>query len=621
MPTKVASRVRDVRISSTHVIVERRENGAIYVKAKEKLGNYPSKITERLEHWAKHAPGRTFLAQRDSNGEWRRVTYSQALRRVRGIAQGLLDRKLSASRPVGILSGNSIEHALLALAAMYVGVTYAPLAPAYSLAATEYKTLHYIWNLIKPTLVFAAHGDAYARALRSVVQSGTEIIVVSSSGDGLATTMFDELESTSPTSAIDAAHTQVGPDTIAKILFTSGSTGQPKAVINTQRMLCSNQQMIRSVMPFLADEPPVLCDWLPWNHTFGGNHNFGMVLYNGGTLYIDEGKPTSTGFEITAKNLREIATTAYFNVPRGYEMLAAQLRTDSVLRDRFFSRLLLLFNAAAGLTQRVWDELQDHALQACGEQILMMTGLGATESSPAAFFTSREGAASGMVGLPAPGVELKLVPVEEKMEARLRGPNITPGFWRQEERNRIAFDEEGFYKLGDALKFVDPDDPQKGFAFDGRITEDFKLSTGTWVSVGPLRAKLLAHFGGWADDVVIAAPDRDFLSVLIFPSLRVCRDLCPSLDPDATVRAILDYSRVREKYQTLLDGFASHGGGSSTRVVRAILLDRAASLDRGEITDKGSINQKVVLQNRSALVEELYEPKASSRVIEITRGF
>jgi len=380
---------------------------------------------------------------------------------------------------------------------------------------------------------------------------------------------------------------------IAKILFTSGSTGKPKGVVTTQRMLCSNQQMLRDLMGFLADEPPVLCDWLPWNHTFGGSHNFGIVLYNGGTLYIDEGKPTSSGFAATIRNLREVATTAYFNVPKGFEMLAPELRRDQAFCRHFFSRLQILFYAAAGLQQEVWDQLQDLAVDACGEEILIMAGLGATESAPMALSTGVEGAAAGRVGLPVPGVELKIAPVETKLEARLRGPNIMTAFWRDPQLTAAAFDEEGFYKLGDALLFADPEDPLKGFLFDGRIAEDFKLSTGTWVSVGPLRARFLSWFDGVVQDVVLAAPDRDYVSALIFP--------LPGATPDA-IRA-------------LLASFARQSTGISSRVQRALLLHEPPSMDAGEFTDKGTVSQKAVLRNRARLVEELYA--GSPRVIEI----
>ena len=581
------ARVRQVRIAAAETILDRRENGVIYACHPKPLAPWAPKITERLEHWAEHAGHRTFLAERGENGEWQRLSYADTLARVRSVAQALLDRGLSQDRPVAILSGNSIEHALMALGAMYAGVLYAPIAPAYSLAAKDHTTLRYLWKQFQPGLVFAAEGPAFERAIDAVATGAEEIVTNES---------FPDLLATRPTGAVDDAHAKVTPDTIAKILFTSGSTGHPKGVINTQRMLCSNQEMLQSIMQFLTEEPPVLCDWLPWNHTFGGNHNFGIALYNGGTLYIDEGKPAGKAFAATVRNLRDIATTAYFNVPKGFEMLVPYLKEDAAFRDHFFSRVKILFYAAAGLNQRVWDDLKQLAVDSCGEEILMVTGLGATESSPFALSTGTEGAAAGRVGLPVPGVELKLVPTDHKLEARLRGPNITPGFWRDDELTRAAYDEEGFYKLGDAVVFVDPEDPLKGFLFDGRINEDFKLSTGTWVSVGPLRMKFLTHFRGLAQEVVVAGQDRDFVAALVFP--------VPGADP--------------ARFQVSLEEFAALSTGSSTCIERILLLDEAPSADAMEITDKGSINQKAVLKNRAILVEELY--RGSPRVIEIRGG-
>jgi feruloyl-CoA synthase len=417
------------------------------------------------------------------------------------------------------------------------------------------------------------------------------------------------------TGAVDEARRGVGPDTIAKILFTSGSTGNPKGVINTQRMLCSNQEMIRTVMAFLADEPPTLCCWLPWNHTAGGNHNFGLVLYNGGTLYIDEGKPVPGHFDVTLRNLREIAATAHFTVPRTYEMLLPHLRSDAVLRETFFRKLKLYFYAAAGLGQRFWDELRDLALDACGEELLIVTGFGATETAPFALTTGGVGAVAGMIGLPCPGMEMKLAPVGAKKEARVRGPNITPGYWGDEAMTRAAFDEEGFYRLGDAMDFVDPGDPGKGLMFDGRLAEDFKLSTGTWVSVGPLRSKILTQAAGYAQDVVIAGHDRDFPAALVFPNLARCRELVADASADTPASDIVRHPVVRARFQAVFDDLAHQATGSSTFVSRAVLLDAPPSLDAREITDKGSINQQAVLRNRAALVEDLYTTPRPAHVI------
>jgi len=593
--------VRRARILPPGAVVTRRADGSVLVRSPRALEPYAARLTERLEHWATNEPQRTFLAQRASGGDWRHLSYGDARARARRIAQALLQRGLSPKHPIAILSGNGIEHGLLALGAMYAGIPYAPLAPAYSLLARDFGTLRFLMECLRPGLVFAADGDAFARAIESVVPPGTEIVVGDGTGDALGATPFSELEAHAATDAVDAAHATVGADTVAKVLFTSGSTGRPKGVITTHRMLCSNQEMLRSVMRFLAEEPPVLCDWLPWNHVFGGSHNVGIALYNGGTLYIDDGKPTPGAFGTTVRNLRDVASTAYFNVPRGYEMLVPELRADRVLRERFFERVEILFYAAAGLGQRFWDELQELAVATCGERIRMVTGLGATESAPFALCIASDDARAGMVGLPVPGVELKLVPVGDKVEARLRGPNITPGFWRDPERTSAAFDDEGFYRLGDALTWVDPDDPAKGLAFDGRLDEDFKLSTGTWVSVGPLRVRLLAALAPYALDVVIAGHDRSEVTVLIFPNRAAC---------DA-----LPHDRIREIIAERLSVVCAEATGSSTSVPRALLLDTPPSIDQGEITDKGSVNQRAVLRHRSALVDELYASPVPLHVI------
>jgi feruloyl-CoA synthase len=607
-------RVRPVRIAPSDVDVQASDDGVVYMRSRRPLGSYAVRLTDSLERWAAEAPTRTFLAERGADDQWRRVSYSDALARVRSLGQALLDRRLSVERPMLILSGNGIDHGLLALAAMYVGVPYAPVAPAYSLQAKDYAGLRQVVERMRPGLVFAADGDRFERALTSVIPNGVEIVSTSSPA-GLATTSFASLADTAATSEVDAARDRVGLDTIAKVLFTSGSTGRPKGVVNTQRMLCSNQEMIRSVLQFLTDAPPVLCDWSPWNHTAGGNHNFGLVLYNGGTLYIDDGKPTPALFAATLRNLREIPCTAHFAVPRTYEMLMPHLRSDPVLRDTFFRDLQLLFYAAAGLGQRFWDELRDVSIDVCGEEILIMTGFGCTETAPFALSTGAEGAFAGMVGFPAPGLDLKLTPVGEKMEARARGPNITPGYWHDGELTRNAFDEDGYYRLGDAMRFVDPEDPARGLVFDGRLAEDFKLSTGTWVSVGPLRAKVLAAAAGYAQDVVITGHDRDFVGALIFPNMPACRETA-GLRPDAQAREVLEHPHVVRIFQDAFDALARQSTGSSTFVARALLLEEPASLDAREITDKGSLNQKAVIQNRSALVDELYASAPSSRILE-----
>ena len=619
--------MRPVRVLDNDTDVRRGAGGVLYLQSPCALGPYPERLTDKLDFWAAVAPDRVFLADRHTafGGDgaedpslrrvpgWRNVTFFEARTRARAIAQSLLDRGLNADRPIVILSGNSIEHALLALGAMYAGVYYAPIAPAYSLqAGSDFAALRHVFAKVRPSLVLADAGASFERALDAVMTPGLELVSVTAP-ERRPWTPFAELTSRPATSEVDDATSRVGPDTVAKVLFTSGSTGHPKGVINTQRMLCANQQQILAVMQFLGDEPPVLCDWLPWNHTAGGNHNFGIVLYNGGTMYIDDGKPVTALFNRTLRNLREIACTNHFTVPRFYEMLLPHLQRDPELRETFFRRLRLIFYAAAGLGQRFWDQLRDASIEACGEELLIMTGMGMTESAPFLMCTGPRGAFAGMIGLPVPGVELKLVPVGEKLEGRVRGPNITPGYLGEPALTKDAFDDEGFYCTGDAMRFVDPADPAQGLVFEGRLAEDFKLSSGTWVSVGPLRARILAQGAGLVQDVVIAGPDRPYATALIFPNLAMCRDIAAC--GDATPAAALAHPAVREHFATVIDALAAQNTGTSTFVARAIVLDEPPSSAAREITDKGSINMKAVLHHRRELVDELYEAAPSPRVI------
>jgi feruloyl-CoA synthase len=590
-----AAATRRVPLGPAEVAVMHRDDGAVFLRSPHVLGPYPRNLTGRLERWAHEAPGRVLVAQRDPEGGWRQLTYGEAHARVRRIAQALLERGLSAERPVAILSENGIEHLLLLLAALHVGIPCAPVSPAYSLLSTDYGKLRHVMALATPGLVFATDEGRFARAVEAAVPRGVEVVF------GAA---FARLEAGTATARVDEAHARTGPDTIAKFLFTSGSTGQPKAVINTQRMLCANQQMLAQALPYLAEVPPVLVDWLPWHHTAGGNHNIGITLYHGGTLYIDEGRPLPGLIDKTVRNLREVGPTIYFNVPRGYEALLPYLRADEALRQSFFSRLGLMQYAAAVLPQPVWQAYDELAAQTCGERILWITGYGATETAPFTMSTNRGAARAGTVGLPVDGVEMKLAPVNGKLEARFRGPHITPGYWRQAELTRAAFDEEGYYCTGDAMRFVDAADPRQGLEFDGRLTEDFKLTTGTWVSVGPLRARIHSAGAPYVQDSVITGHDRDEVGALVFPNAAAC--------------AALDAQALRQFLQQLLDRLAREATGSSNRVTRLMLLTDPPSLDAGEITDKGSINQKAVLARRAGLVEALYTEPPDPRTLLVS---
>jgi feruloyl-CoA synthase len=588
---------RDVKLGSREVVVERGAGGVVYVRLAQALGEYPARMTDKLDYWAEHTPDRTYIAKRDAGGEWKRVTYREAREMGRRIGQALVNRGLSAERPIAIVSGNDLEHAMLALGAMYAGVPFSPLSPSYSLLVTDYAKLRHIFGLLTPGLVFAASGTQFAKALNIVMPEDAELVVTRDPLPGA--TLFSELLETEAAAGIDEAHARVAPDTVFKVLFTSGSVGKPKGVMNTHRMWCSNQEMVRTCWPFIAEEPPVILEWLPWNHTFAGNKDMGLILYNGGSLYLNDGKPVPGQFEETIRNLRDVKPTIHLDVPVAFDALVPYLRKDREFAKHYFSHLKVMFYAAAGLSQKTWEDLENIALDVVGERLLMLTGLGSTETAPYAMWVGREAARAGEVGLPAPGVTLKLAPVLGKLEARVKGPSITPGYWRQPELTAAAFDEEGFYKMGDALRYIEEGNPARGFLFDGRVAEDFKLNTGTWVSTGPLRSAFLAHFVPYAKEVVIAGRDRGCVTAMVFPDGNACREF--------------DNAALRAKFGELLKSFAAKSTGLSTRVAAIILLDTPPSIDAHELTDKGSISQRAVLENRSEVVEELYTD--SARVI------
>ena len=556
-----------LRFAPAKVNVEKRHDGSIVLRSPQKLGAYARCVTEWLVHWSDHSPERVFLAERSGDG-WRRISYRESYGAVRRIGQALLNLGLNQERPVAILSDNSIDHALLALGAMHVGVPVAPISPAYSLMSGDFGKLKAIFELVQPGLTFVSDVEKYQAALAAV---------------GAKPTSVAELLETNPGSTMEREFAKVKPESVAKILFTSGSTGSPKGVINTHRMLCANQQMLAQAWPFVEDRPPVIVDWLPWNHTFGGNHNFNLLLRNGGTLYIDGGKPAPGLAEITARNLKEIAPTLYFNVPRGYDLLLPFLEKDAQLRRNFFSRLDVLFYAAAALPQNLWDRIK-----AFKPDVVMLSAWGSTETSPLATSVHFHMERPGVIGLPVAGCELKLVPSAGKMEVRVRGPNVMPGYYKREDLTRAAFDGEGFYRIGDAVKFADPADAAKGIVFDGRVAEDFKLSTGTWVNAGAVRIRLIAAADPLIQDAVITGHDRDELGALVFLS-PAARDLPPE--------------EVRSRLRSVLRGFS---GSSSTCPARLMVMTEPPSIDANEITDKGYMNQRAVLERRAALVEILY---------------
>ncbi|MGX0956590.1 feruloyl-CoA synthase [Pseudomonas viridiflava] len=594
------------QVSIGHPAVEvLEERGVLHMRSLEPLAELPRRLLDRLVHWADVRPQQTFVAARDSLGGWRTVSYAEMLDSVRAIAQSLLKYELSAEKPLALLSGNDIEHLQIALGAMYAGIPYCPVSPAYSVLSQDYAKLRHVCGVLQPGLVFVSDAAPFQRAIDAVIPADTPVITVRGQLAGRSQVRFDSLLVQPGGAEAEAAFDATGPDSIAKFLFTSGSTKLPKAVVTTQRMLCANQQMLLQTFPVFGEEPPVLVDWLPWNHTFGGSHNVGIVLYNGGTFYLDNGKPTVQGFAETLRNLKDISPTAYLTVPKGWEELVNALEQDAELRDRFFSRMKLFFFAAAGLSQSIWDRLDRVAELHCGERIRMMAGLGMTEAAPSCTFTTGPLSMAGYIGLPAPGCEVRLVPVDGKLEGRFRGPHIMPGYWRSPQQTAEVFDEDGFYCSGDAIKLADPTAPELGLMFDGRLAEDFKLSSGVFVSVGPMRNRAVLDGSPYVQDVVIAAPDRECLGALVFPRLHDCRQLA-GLSAEASDAEVLTSAPVRQWFSDWLARLNRDATGNASRLEWINLLVEPASIDRGEITDKGSINQRAVLQWRAAIVDALY---------------
>jgi feruloyl-CoA synthase len=596
------------------VTVERRMDGSMIIRSSNPLPPHPDAMTDWLDHWAKVAPTRVFLAERQGERHWRMVTYGAAQHMARRVAQALIDRGLDQERPVAILSGNSVDHALIGLGAMIAGVPYAPVSPPYSLVARDFAKLKAIMAILAPALVFVSDGAPFAAAIEAAAPTDVEVVAVVNPPASRPSTPLEQFLAKPAGPAVDAAQAQVGPDTIAKLLFTSGSTGAPKGVINTHRMMTSNTAMVRAVNPSYGAEPPTLLDWLPWSHTFGGNNNFNLVLSNGGSYYIDDGRPLPGAIEATVRNLREVSPTVYYNVPRGFEMLLPYLAADEGLRKSLFARLQSFVYAGAALPPHVREEYERLGRETIGEAVPMLTSFGSTETGPSAITVTEKARAPGVVGVPNPGVEVKLAPNGDKLEARLKSPSITPGYWREPELTKAAFDEEGYYRIGDALRFFDESDPERGFVFDGRVAEDFKLATGTWVSVGPLRLRFVAHCAPYVMDVVVAGHDRDDAAALVVPNLATCRELA-GLDGAASEAEALAHPKVRKKFSALLAAFNRSAGGSSGRFARLILMDDPPSLDTGELTDKGSIHQRAVLARRAEMVEELYAEAPSPRTI------
>lgn len=607
--------IRPVRLGPSACEVAHDADGNIRMRLAEPLQRYPRRYTDRLVQWALERPEHVFLARRPPNGPktgaWETLSFADTLRKVRAIGQSLLDRGLCAERPVMILSENDFDNQLLALACTHVGIPYVPVTPAYSLLSQDHAKLKSLSERVRPGLVYASSVEAYGRAARAAFPEAE--FVASEAGGGA--TPFSTLQGAAPGDAVDAAYDAIRPDQVAKLMFTSGTTGEPKGVMLTQRMLCSNRQQVVQAMPFLLDEPPVLVDWLPWHHTFGGTNNLGIALYCGGSYYLDPGKPMAEAVQPSVDALREVSPTIYYNTPGGLAALLPHLRDDAQLRARFYERLQLLYYGGAVLPAHIWAGLDAVAVKHCGERVLIVSGIGSTECGPVPLTTGWDPRREAIVGLPVAGVELKLAPVNDKLELRVRGDCVTPGYWNDAERSAAAFDDEGYFCLGDAASFVDPTHPERGLRFDGRIAENFKLSSGTWVHAGPLRSTALAGLSPLVQDLVIAGSGEDQVGALVFPDLAACRALDAALAADAPAGEVVASPLVRAAFQQRLDALAGGATGSSNRVLRIVVETEPATLDSGEMTAKASLSPVVVLRRRAAAVAELFMDPPPARVL------
>ena len=581
---------------------ERRGDGTLLLRSNAEMGDVVDTSADWLHRWSVEAPERIFLAERSGAG-WREETYQSTLQKVRAIAASLLARGMGPDTPILIMSGNGVDHGLLTLAAHYVGVPTAPIAEQYALIPAARERLEHAISLVKPRMAYVVDADKFAHAITIDALAGVEI-VASDVGSQSGVTGMDTLLQGDSGVDIDAARGQVTPDSVVKILMTSGSTSAPKGVMTTQRMMCVNQTQIADSLPFLSERPPSVVDWLPWNHVFGGSHNFNMMLANGGSFYIDDGKPLKGLFDRTVENLKMVTGSLVFNVPVGFGMLLQALKSDQDLRQRFFQDLDMIFYAGASLPQDIWQGLEQMALDVKGEVPLMTSSWGLTETAPATMIQQEPTDRSGVIGVPMSGVTLKLVPEEDgRYEVRAKGPNIMPGYYNDPEKTAEAFDDEGYFVTGDAMVFVDPDNMNAGMRFDGRISEDFKLLTGTWVRATALRMSLLGHFAPLAADLVITGQDKSDIGVLIFPNKEAIETAGHALDD---VDGMLSDPSLLNALRDRLAVWNAENASSSTRIARAAFFAEPASLVDAEITAKGNLNFRKVLQRRSAILDHLY---------------
>jgi feruloyl-CoA synthase len=607
--------LRSIAYAPVDVTFAKAADGSLRYGSRAPLNHYDASLANLFRSAVERGPDRAMIAERAGEG-WRTLSYEEARKIVDALAAALIERSLSAERPLMILSANSIEHALLMLAGYTAGIPVAPISVAYSLQSQDHGKLKFVTKLLTPGLVYVADTGPFAKALAAITDSGAEIIASQNSANLAGVTLFDDLMKTKPTRAVDEAAARIDGDQIAKFLFTSGSTDVPKAVINTHRMLTANQQSLAQIWPFLAENPLVLVDWLPWSHTFGGNHNFHLALKHAGTFYIDAGKPVPALVEQTVRNLAEVSPTVYFNVPAGYAAILPYLEKDQALAKTFFATLRMIFYAAAALPQDLWTRLEAVSVRATGQRVPMTSSWGATETAPAVTAAHFPLERAGVIGVPMPGVELKLQPYGERWEVRVKGPNVTPGYWRSPDLTTAAFDEDGFYRIGDAVRFADPNDPAAGLIYDGRLKEEFKLTTGTWVQVGALRVGLLAAMSPVLQDAVIAGEGHDNVRVMAWLNAAGCRQLLGDETP-ANGAELARHPAIHRHVLDALKRWNSQNTGQSTRIRRVLLLGDAPSIDANEITDKGYINQRAVLKHRKAELERLFDSKQYPDIIDI----
>lgn len=609
--------VAPIRLADPSPTIERRTNGEIIIGNATPLAAYPAQLSDHLRRWAREAPERTFLAERDQSGDWRRLSYAEAVRLIDRVSQALLERGHSAERPVAALSDNSINMALLKFGAMQVGIPFMPISPAYSLMSENFAKLKYIAEAFRPSLIYVSALKPFARALAAMPRDGVTLLADAADADCPDALTFADLLASTPDERVARHYRTVGPDSIAKILLTSGSTGMPKGVINTQRMMGANGAGIDQAWPFLTERPPVIVDWLPWNHTFGTNFNLNQILRNGGTMYIDAGKPAPGKLDITLANLRAVKSTLLFNVPRGFDMVIPALEADDDFARHVFGDLDVIFYAGAALPPHLWTRLDALAVKHRGVRLPILSSLGSTETAPVASFCHWHAQDIGGVGLPVPGTSIKLVPDGGKLEMRVKGENVTPGYYGRPDLTRGAFDDEGYFKLGDAVTFVDPARLTRGLRFDGRVSENFKLSSGTWVAVGDLRVSVISAAAPMIQDAVVTGHNRAEVGVLVFPNIAGCQSACGEKLP---VQDLVAHPALHAKLGEALAAFNRANAGSSRRIARVLLMTEPPSIDGNEITDKGYINQRAVLERRAALVERLYDTAPSPDVLVVAAG-